>query len=164
MWRMWERIWLQLCRSSFLNCSQRLKSEMSASGTVQSSQLKLSVFFSLKAVQQSNLQVRHSKCRLSGALQRVNNILFHQETIMLYMSSQILNQLTKINLSLMPQWETSRNLVSPVPRARGNTVLEITCVDNWRFQPEWYKQYPWLSYNVEKDVCMFCLHRVWKGS
>ena len=23
-----------------------------------------------------------------------------------------------------------------------------------RFQPDWYKKYPWLCYNVEKDVCV----------
>ena len=26
-----------------------------------------------------------------------------------------------------------------------------------RFQPDWYKKYPWLSYNVEKDVCVCVL-------
>ena len=55
------------------------------------------------AVQHSNVQVRHRRHRLLDVVQRVNNVLFHQHTNVLQISSQILNQSTKIHLSLMRQ-------------------------------------------------------------
>ena len=66
---------------------------------VESSQLKLSGFFT----KQSNLQVRHRRYRLLDVVQGVNNVFFHQHTNLLQISSQILNQSTKIHLSLMRQ-------------------------------------------------------------
>ena len=77
---------------------------------VESSQLKLSdfrsldrllVISSLKAVQQSHLQVRHRRHRLLDIVQRVKNVQFHQQTKLL--KCKILNQSTKIHLHLMPQ-------------------------------------------------------------
>ena len=49
---------------------------MSASGRIVTAEIK-SVVSSLKAVQQSNLQVRHRRHRLLDVVQRVNNVLFH---------------------------------------------------------------------------------------
>ena len=32
-----------------------------------------------------------------------------------------------------------------------------------RFQSEWYKKYPWISYEVANDACVFRLRRIWEG-
>ena len=67
---------------------------------VESSQLKLSGFFSKSsAAVESPGQTQEA--RLLDVVQRVNNVLFHQHTNLLQISSQILNQATKIHLSLM---------------------------------------------------------------
>ena len=69
---------------------------------IESSQLKLSGFFSKSsaAVESPGQTRRH---HLLDVVQRVNNVLFHQHTDLLQISSQILNQSTKIHLSLMRQ-------------------------------------------------------------
>ena len=103
MWRMRKRIRLRLCRSSFPNCSQRPKTEMSASGRIVTAEIKWFPLSSLKAVQQSNLQVRHRRHRLLDVVQRVNNVQFHQQTSLLQISSEILNQSSKVHLCPMPQ-------------------------------------------------------------
>ena len=75
---------------------------MSASGRIVTAEIMWFLLYPVESIQ-SNLQVRHRRHRLLDVAQRVNNVLFHQHTNLLQISSQILNQSTKIHLSLMRQ-------------------------------------------------------------
>ena len=57
---------------------------------------------------QSNLHLNYSRCCLFGAVQRMNSVLYHQQRNLLQIYNQILNQSTKIHLSLMPQYPISQ--------------------------------------------------------
>ena len=70
---------------------------------VESSQLKLSGFFSKSSAAVESPGQTQEAPLVADAVQRVNNVLFHQYTNLLQISSQILNQSTKIHLSLMRQ-------------------------------------------------------------
>ena len=59
---------------------------------------------------------------------------------------------------LEPESSTSLTLTTMVPKQP--VLLEYPGTKfssesfTRRFQPDWYKKYPWLSYDVEKDVCV----------
>ena len=139
---------------------------------------------SLKAVQQSNLQVRHRKHRLLDIVQRVKNVQFHQQTKMRDLESIDQDSLTpdasirdfqkpsepstpidkgiQSDLRGIAELEqassTSPTLTTMVPKQPVLPEYPGTKFSSEsftrRFQPDWYKKYPWLSYDVEKDVCV----------
>ncbi|PFX33086.1 hypothetical protein AWC38_SpisGene2011 [Stylophora pistillata] len=59
---------------------------------------------------------------------------------------------------LKPESSTSSTLTTMVPKQPVLPEYPGTKFSSEsftrRFQPDWYKKYPWLSYDVEKDVCV----------
>ena len=63
---------------------------------------------------------------------------------------------------LEPESSTSPTLTTMVPKQPVLPEYPDTKFSSEsftrRFQPDWYKKDPWLSYDVEKDVCVCCAY------